>query len=161
VSLSTDGIWKAGVWATTVWADDVWYESGGAPSPSPAPSTPTPAGSSSRSKRLKYVEIDGQQFIVNNENEAVELLSHARALAERQTEDRVERVTKALSRKTKVPKVNIDPPQISVSPDIAAVTAPLIADIERLYRNAATTAELRLLLAKQMEDDEDDLLLLL
>jgi hypothetical protein len=134
-------------------------DTAGAPSPSPAPATPTPAGSSRR--KLKYVEIDGQQFIVNSDAEAVELLQHARALAERQTEDRVERVTTALARKTKVPKVNIDPPQISVSTDIAAVTAPLIADIERLYRNAATTAELRLLLAKQMEDDEDDLLLLL
>jgi hypothetical protein len=134
-------------------------DTAGAPSPSPAPATPTPAGSSRR--KLKYVEIDGQQFIVNSENEAVEILRHARALAERQTEERVERVTTALARKTKVPKVNIDPPQISVSTDIAAVTAPLIADIERLYRNAATTAELRLLLAKQMEDDEDDLLLLL
>jgi hypothetical protein len=135
----------------------------GVASPTPAPSvtTPTPAGRSR--KRRYFVEIDGQQFLVDSAEQARQLLDQARAIAERQSEERAERATKLLKRKKVVPQVRIAQPQIAVSPAIKAEVAPIIADIERLYRKAAIEAELRLLLMRQMaeEDDEDDILLLL
>lgn len=114
--------------------------------------TQTPAG---RRRRL-YVEIDGQSFSVDTEAQAVQLLQRARALAEHQAEQKAEIATKRLRRKEIVPRVQLTIPEITVSPDLQAVTAPLIADIERLYNKAAELAELRLLLARQMADEEDD-----
>jgi hypothetical protein len=132
------------------------------PTPVPATTTPTPAGKS-RQRRRYFVEIDGQRFDVASVAEAAELLQRARAIAERQAEEKSERVTKVLRRKRQVPKVRIAQPEIVVSPALKADVAPLIADIERLYRRAEVEAELRLLLLRSMaeDDDEDDVLLLI
>jgi 23S rRNA G2445 N2-methylase RlmL len=108
------------------------------------------------------VEIHGQQCPVESVAEATELLQRARALAAKQADERAVVATKKLKRKRVVPKVRIAAPVITVSPEIAVDVSPLIADIERLYRQAAETAELRLLLARQMrEEDEDEAELLL
>jgi hypothetical protein len=153
------GVNWAEIWAP-VWGA-VWTQVPPEP-PEPEPEVAqTPAGIS-RKRRL-YVEIDGQQFPVESVAEATELLQRARALAEKQADERAVVATKKLKRKRVVPKVRIAAPVITVSPEIAVDVSPLIVDIERLYRQAEETAELRLLLLKQMadEDDEDDVLLLL
>jgi hypothetical protein len=152
------GVNWAEIWAP-VWGA-VWTQVPPEP-PEPEPEVAqTPAGIS-RKRRL-YVEIDGQQFPVESVAEATELLQRARALAEKQADERAVVATKKLKRKRVVPKVRIAAPVITVSPEIAVDVSPLIADIERLYRQAAETAELRLLLARQMrEEDEDEAELLL
>lgn len=129
--------------------------------------TPVPAGASSsryrRSARRLFVQIDGQDFEVASEAQAVELLTRARAIAEQQAEQKAVRVEKRLRKKPAVPVVELKVPSIVVPHELAAATAPLIADIERLYRKASVEMELRLLLARQREaderDDEDVLLL--
>lgn len=133
----------------------------------PAPVVPNvvPAGKAGRKERHRYfVQIDGQDFEVASSAQAIEILQRARAIAEQQAEQKAERATKQLKRKRVVPAVRIAAPAITVSPEIRAEAAPLIADITRLYEKAAVNAELRLLLMKQMrddDDDEDDVLLLL
>lgn len=124
---------------------------------------PTAAGRSR--KRRYYVEIDGQQFPVESAEEARQLLQQARAIAERQAEQKGEKATRQLRRKKVVPKVRIEPPNITASPEIRADLVPVIDDIKRLYVKAAELAELRLLMLRRIreedDDDEDDLLLLL
>jgi len=137
-----------------------------ASAPAPEPTTQTGAGSSGhrpKQRQRLYVEIDGQQFLVDSANEARQLLEHARALAERQADAKADKAVKVLRRKDAVPVVQIAAPVIDVSRALAPDLAPLIADIERLYKRAAETAELRLLLARQLadEDDDDDVLLLI
>ncbi len=121
------------------------------------------AAGKSRHKRRYYVEIDGQHFPVNSADEARQLLDQARALAEKKASRKANRVVKKLKAKETVPEIKFETPVISASPEIAADVAPAIADIERLYKQAAATAELRLLMLKKMQDDddEDELLLLL
>lgn len=123
---------------------------------------------SSRRRRRQYVEVDGQQFPVNNAQEALHILNKARALAEKQSEEaaalaekRVKRLIKR--RHTAVPELIVPTPEISVSPELTLDASPVIEDINRLYKQAAQTAELRLHLAKKIadEDDEDDELILL
>jgi hypothetical protein len=153
----------AEIWGP-VW-EPVWTQDAAEPQPVPEPvPAQTPAGIS-RHRRRHYVEIDGQQFVVNSVDEARQLLEQARALAERQAEERRDVVVKKLKRKRVVPVVRIAAPVVTASPELRADLAPLIADIDRLYERAAQAAELRLLMFKQLqaEDEhvEEDLLLLL
>lgn len=145
-----------------LWLVNLGFAAGGTvtPTPSPAPAGPTPAGSSRRRRHRYYVEIDGQQFEVRDQDEALELLQRARAIAEREAEKKADRATKLLRKKRGIPRVKIAAPAISVSPELKEVAAPLVADISRLYARAEEIAELRLLmlkaLRKQREDDDDD-----
>jgi hypothetical protein len=133
---------------------------GEAPEPVETP-TQTPAGSNKRRKR-HYIEVDGQPFEVSGVQEAQQLLQRARAIAEREAEKEGARVEQTLSGKD-VPYVRLTAPKIEVPPEMRRDVAPILEDIERLYRQAAQETELRLRLAKKLadEDDEDDLLLLL
>jgi hypothetical protein len=150
------GVNWAEVWAP-VWAP-VWTQNAPTP-PTPAPTTPTVGGT--RRKQRLYVEIDNQYFPVKSFQEAQQLLLQARALAERQSEEKSERVTKVLRKKAKVPTVKIQAPVIEVAPELKANLAPLINDIDRLYKQAAQVAELRLLMALAEDDEDDDVFLLL
>lgn len=127
----------------------------------PPATTVVPAGK----RRRYYVEIDGQDFPVDSAAQAVELLQRARAIAEHQAESKASVAEKRLRHKPSVPTVKLAPPVITASPALEAEIAPLVADIERLYARAAETAELRLLMLKQLEaeaeDDDDDVLLLI
>jgi hypothetical protein len=157
------GINWAEVWVP-VWKA-VWAQSPPIP-PTPDPVTgQTPAGSNR--KRRYFLEIDGQHFAVANAAEAEQLLQQARALAERQVEKLADTAVKKLKRKTTVPVVEIPAPAVAVSSDLRAELAPIIADIERLYRQAAVTAEIRLRIAlndrrqRALDDDDEDVLLLI
>lgn len=151
-----------------LWLMNLDFAAGGdvAPQPDPEP-TVTPAGKSRR--RTYYVEIDGQQFLVNDVEQARQLLQRARAIAEREAEEKGERATKALKRKVRaqrVPVVRVHAPVIRLAPELRAELLPVVEDIRRLYSRAAEMAELRLLMlkaeqARADDDEEDDLLLLL
>jgi hypothetical protein len=123
---------------------------------------PAQSAAGKSKKRRLYVEIDGQRFDVKSEAEAVELLQRARAIAESQAEKRAEtaasNVTRIARRTGSVPQLQIKTPEIEASPDLNV--SQLIADIRRLYDKAAIEAELRVLLQKQMDDEDEELLLL-
>ena len=145
------------------WIVQLGYKAGQAatpPTPDPTPAA-NPAGSNKR--RRYYVEIDGQAFPVASEAEAVALLQRARAIAERQAEAKATSVERRLRKRVAVPAIALKTPSITVAPELRAATAPLIADIERLYAKASLEMELRLLLEKQRaaDDDDEDVLLLL
>jgi hypothetical protein len=121
----------------------------------------TPAGKSRRKPARQYVEIDGQPFEVRSAQEAVELLNRARALAERESEATASDAAKKVSRETKVTPVKVEAPEIKAPVEMRDELAPIIADIQRLYAKAAETAELRLLLQRQLDAEEEEELILL
>lgn len=122
----------------------------------------TGAGSNKKRRRRYVVEIDGQSFDVASQAQAVELLQRARAIAERQAEKNAavaeQNVARIARRTGVVPQLKVKTPQITASPELDV--APLIEDIQRLYKKAGEIAELRLLLMKQMTDEDEELLLL-
>lgn len=137
-------------------------ETGGTP-PVDVPASPTPAGRPRRTQRQRLlVQIDGEDFEVGSQTEAEQLLQRARAIAERQAEKRAAvaegNVARIAKRTGVVQPVKVVAPQIIVSPELEL--SPLIAEIQRLYEKAGEIAELRLLLAKQMADEDEELLLL-
>jgi hypothetical protein len=127
----------------------------------PAPETPdvTPAGR--RTKRRYYVEIDGQPFEVHNAAEAQQLLDRARALAEQAAEAKAKKVEAKAARASKPRPIRIQPPKITASPELELDLAPIRRDIARIYDSAAALAELRVLLQRALEEDEEETLLLL
>lgn len=126
------------------------------------PQTVVPAGSNRKRGPRYYVDIDGQSFPVTSQAEALTLLQRARALAEREAEAQAEvverKVAKVVRRTGTVPKVRVKAPEISASPELDV--SAIVRDIERLYAKAAELAELRLLMRKQMDEDDEELLLL-
>jgi hypothetical protein len=122
----------------------------------------TGAGSNKKRRRRYVVEIDGQSFEVRSQSEAIELLQRARAIAERQAEQRAEvaeqNVARIARRTGVVPQLKVKTPEIVASPELDV--GPLIEDIQRLYKKAGEIAELRLLLMKQLNDEDEELLLL-
>jgi len=125
----------------------------------------TPAGR--RTKRRYFVEIDGQQFLVDNAQQAQALLDQARAMAERSAEIAAKtvekRVKKVISKGRDPGEIRIDRPTVTASPELQLDLTALRADIDRLYANAAALIEMRILLERKAaeEDEEDSLLLLL
>ncbi len=124
----------------------------------------TGAGSSRRRRQGKqryFVEVDGQEFVVDTAQQAQALLERARALAENEAEKATDETVTKLSKKSRIPEVRISAPEIKVSPELQQDLSPLIADIKRLYEKAAMNAELRLRLERALQEEEDELLLLL
>lgn len=129
----------------------------------------TGAGRSKRrqDKRPVVVEIDGEDFVVNSEEEAVALLDKAKEQAEQLAQVQIARAAKAERRKTG--KVIADARKTLVVPQIKApglesYAAQVLADIRDTYASTMRTIEVAALLRKrdrEEEDDEDVLLLLL
>lgn len=161
-----DTFWSADFWPAGFWADGFWTNQG-APEPEPE-TTQQPAGSSRR-RRHYYVEIDGQIFLADSQAEALGILETAKLLAERAAQSRadslVEHATPKAIRARVVRKVAIKAPSVSVSDELRDAALQAQQAIERAYRDASVAAELRLLLALQAaqedEQDEEDVLLLL
>lgn len=131
----------------------------GAVQPEPeAPTTQTPAG---RSRKRYYVEIDGQRFLVNSQAEAQELLSHAKALAERAADRAAEQVETKRRTQVKVTRVKLRPPKVTASPELHLDLTDIRAQLKRVYEDAAMALEMRLLFQKQAEEDDDESLILL
>lgn len=129
--------------------------------PQPEPETPAVQPAGRKTKRRYYVEIDGQQFEVENASQAVQLLERARALAERAAESAAKKVEAKASRAAKPRPFKIQAPRITASPELGIDLAPFRSDISRIYDSAAALAELRLLLQRAIEDDEEEAILLL
>lgn len=150
----------AEVWAA-VWGP-VWTQEAAEPAPEVA--APTPAGRSRRRRRL-YVEIDGQQFDVESVQHAQALLDRAKALAPQAAEEAAERaatVTRIKATKAaKVPRIEVKPPSIAASPDLSIDLTDVRKQIERVYAETAMALEMRLLLQRQAEQDEEEAIFLL
>lgn len=154
-----------------LWLVNLDFAAGGTvtpPQPEPAPTTQTPAGSSrTRRKRRYQVEIDGQVFEARDQDHALEILAHARALAERaaqaKADDIVRRATPRVVEARVVKPVALKTPALRAPDELTQAAQETRIAIERAYQSASIAAELRLLLAlaQEQEDDEDDVLLLL
>ena len=120
-----------------------------------------------RKRKRVLVEIDGEEFIVASEEEAVLLLEQLREEAQKQADLVIERARKAVKRPSR--KVIADARKSLVLPEIKADTtvsdmvAKISQEIEDLYKNALRTVEIGTLLKKQQdfEDDEETALLML
>lgn len=145
---------STGSWLTS------WSSTFVPPEPEPEPERSTDAGKSRRRRRY-YVEIDGQQFDVANAEEARELLGRAKALAERAAETAAQKVQAKAARATKPRPIRIQAPKVAASPELNIDLAPFRQDIAQIYDSAAATAELRLLLQRAIEEDEEEAILLL
>jgi hypothetical protein len=117
----------------------------------------TPAGR--RTKRRYFVEIDGQQFLVDTPQQAMALLERAQRLAEQTAQDDAERiVSAALPRIRALGKV--EPVRLAprIKTDVRTPEVERIkVEIARIYAQAAQAAEIRLLMERQaIQDDEDE-----
>lgn len=122
----------------------------------------TGAGRPKRRRRY-VVEIDGQLFDVQSAEHARALLDRARELAVSQAEKVAATVVpQKAQRKTGTKPVALPTPRISSpDPELADVISQARTAINEIYRKAAIEAELAYLLARQMEEDEEEALLLL
>lgn len=127
----------------------------------PVPQAPTETPAGRKTRRRYYVEIDGQQFDVANATEATQLLSRARALAERAAETKAQKVEAKAARAQKPRPIRIQTPKITASHELGLDLAPIRRDIARIYDSAAAEAELRVLLLRAIEEDEEESILLL
>ena len=113
----------------------------------------------SRRRRLHVVEIDGEDFIVGSEEEAVALLENAKEEAEQIARQAIERAAKVKVRPVR--KVIADARKSLALPDIKApgledYAAQITQHIEELYQDALRTIEIAALIAKREREDEDD-----
>lgn len=131
------------------------------------PKSTNAAGRPQRNKRRRIlVEIDGQNFAVNSEDEAVQLLDQLKEEAQKQANLVIERAQKAIKRPQR--KVIADARKSLVVPTIQAdpisdVANEISAQIAQIYKDALRTVEIGTLLRKVDEesDDEEALLMLL
>ena len=125
----------------------------------------TPAGRSRR--RRKYVvEIDGQEFVVDDEQQAQALLDRAKDLARKAAEAQAAEVVKKVSpralRTGKTKRITLKAPAIAGPKELDPEIAKARAEIKQIYLDAAIVAELQLLLMlQQLNDDEEAILLLM
>jgi hypothetical protein len=159
VAADTWGLsWKGttGSWLAS-WARNV------VPPTPPEIPTVTPAGRKTHRKRY-VVEIDGQHFDVDGPEHARALLDRARevaALHARELAD--EKVSRETIRRTGKRPIALPTPRIaSPNPELREVVRTARKQINALYRSTAIDTELALLMARQLElEDEEEALLLL
>lgn len=154
-------VWAAGFWPDDFWAAGFWS---GDDTPLPTPTVyQTPAGSSRKNKgpRRYFVEIDGQTFMADTRQQAQAILERARKLAEDDAEKQADQKVSKRKAKGVIPEVLADVPEVSVSPELAQDFAPIIAEIRKLYEQAAQTAEIRARMEQIARNEEEDELILL
>lgn len=144
----------AEIWGP-VWGQ-VWTQDAAQPTPEVA--APTPAGRSRKHRRM-FVEIDGQHFPVESVQHAQALLERAKVLAPKAAEEAAERAVKRVT--TKVQKVEIKAPAITASPDLKLDLTDIRQQISKVYADTARDLELRMLLQRQAEQDEEEAIFLL
>ena len=130
-----------------------------------AESAVVPAGRKTR--RRKYVvEIDGQDFEVESEQQAYALLDRAKTLAKKAAEAKasevIEKVKPRAIRTRKAGRITLKAPDIGGPQELSAELQKAQAEIRQIYLDAAIVAELQLLLMlQQLNDDEEAILLLM
>jgi hypothetical protein len=117
------------------------------------------AGRARRRVRRVVVEIDGEDFIVNSEEEAIALLDKAKEEAEALAKVQVQRAAKAAVRKPR--KVVADARKTLAVPTIKApgleeYVSKIMDDIRDTYASSMRTIEVAALLRKRDRDEEDD-----
>ena len=111
------------------------------------------AGRSRRRHRRYFVEIDGQEFDVNSPEEAKQLLDKAKSLAEQV-------VTSARNSITVKPGLKV--PQIRTpNKELVPVVQAARAEIRDLYAEFQRDLEIRMLLARADEEEEEAIIRLL
>jgi len=122
---------------------------------------PPPSAHGSR-RRRKFIEIDDKLFEVRDAQHAQALLERAREVAVRHAQELAAETVPATRKMGKKP-VRLRTPAISSpDPELAPVIRQARKAINEVYRSAAIDAELALLLARALEEqDEEDALLLL
>lgn len=143
------GYWLAS-WARTV-----------TPPTPPVTPTVTPAGKPRQRKRY-FVEIDGQTFEVDGPEHAKALFDRAREIAASHAQEIAAKAVQSVRKVGKRP-VSLPTPQItSPDPELREVVREARKQFNELYRSSAIDAELALLMARQLElEDEEEALLLL
>jgi hypothetical protein len=131
---------------------------------------------STRRRKPILINVDGEEFVVSSEAEAVDLIEKAREVAEANA--RAQSATILEKRKLKAARdgklnttpLRLDEPSITVTPAqdgyidkawVAAVDAQINEAISKAYESAARDAETQLLLAQRIMVDEEDALVAL
>lgn len=110
-----------------------------------------------RSRRRRYlVEIDGQDFEVSGIDEAQALLERAKAVATKA----IEKASSAPSTRVARGRPGIPRPVIrTADPELKAVVRQAQFEIAEIYDSAVRDMEIRALLAKREEEDEEEALI--
>lgn len=146
IGINWAAIWNEAIWATP----PIWSQDAAPPEPEPE-ATQKAAGR--RRKRRYFVEIDGQEFDVESVEEAQALLSQARSLAEQV-------VTR--ERNSIIVKPGLRVPQIRTpNKELVPAVQKARAEIRDLYAELKRDLEIRYLLAKADEDEEEAIIRLL
>lgn len=125
---------------------------GAAPEPEPAPAQ-RHAGRKRRLRRL-FVEIDGQDFEVENVDQAVALLDRAKELAVKQiAQTRAQPVRVEQGVQIKRPSIRTD------SDELRPLVRQKREEIVQLYDALARDLEIQYLMAKADEEDEEETLI--
>lgn len=139
----------AEIWAP-VWKQ-VWTQTPAVPEPDPEP-TQKGAGRAKRRRRY-FVEIDGQEFDVSGPDEAAELLNKAKAIALQEVE--TQRNATTIKPGVKIPKIRT--PNAELVPVVKAVRE----EIRDLYAELKRDLEIRALMARADEEEEEAIIRLL
>jgi hypothetical protein len=128
--------------------------------PVPTPPDTTQAGSNKRRRRY-YVEVDGQAFEVDSAQQASRILDRARELAVEAAQEAAKKIEVKAARATKPRPIKLQAPKISASPELKLDLAPIRQEIAQIYDSAAALAEMRVLMQRAMDEDEEETILLL
>jgi hypothetical protein len=123
----------------------------------PIETGPTPAG-----RKRYFVEIDDQTFEVRDAQHAIALLERAREVAARHAQELAAKAVQTTRKVGKKP-IPLPTPRIaSPNPELRQAVQRARKAINQVYRETALDAELALLLARRLADeDEEEALLLL
>jgi hypothetical protein len=117
-----------------------------------APSSSTGAGSRRKRRRRLVVDINGEDFEVSDQDEALELLAKAREVA-------LKAVEKARAAPIRIDR-GIQRPRIATtSAELRPIVRQAREDIKSLYDELIRDLEIRALMARAEEDDDEETLI--
>ena len=125
----------------------------------------TGAGKSRKRRRKIEVEIDGEVFDVNSEEEAVTLFDTLKAEARKQADLAIQRAQKAEKRPTRKVLADVRKslavPYIKADALVMDLANEAMLDIENMYQDALRIVEIGALLKKRDDDDDEEAAILL
>ncbi len=137
----------------------------GGPGPEPEPEVVATGAGRKRKHSKVLVEIDGREFWVDSLSEAIALLAKAEKLALVQAERQIEqKVQEALPKAILVGKaepVRFKEPWFAGSPELRDELNRAQVKIRKIYKDAAIAAELRILMALEEEQSDEEVVILL
>ena len=113
------------------------------------------SGAGKHKRRRFFVEIDGKEFEVSGPEQAKELLTQAKALIQTQIEAEAERAVIQVKGGVSVPKPKIT----TKDPELKAVVREARNEILDLYDQMIRDLEIRILMARAEEEDEEETLI--